>query len=101
MTRINDSQAIFKDIRLLRLLVVHPDDADREELTAQLSRIGCSYSCSWPALDTLPQGTDMVLMSVHPDTLSQPCPWLEKPNAPPSFPSLRSRIPSPLRRYCT
>ena len=27
MTRINDSQAIFKDIRLLRLLVVHPDDA--------------------------------------------------------------------------
>ena len=86
MTRINESQVIFKDIRLLQLLVIHPDDADREELTAQLSRIGCSFSCTWPALDTLPQGTDMVLMSVHPDTLSQPCSWLERPNAPPVIP---------------
>lgn len=86
MTRANGSQTILKDIRLLRLLVVHPDDRDREELAAQLSRIGCSFTCAWPLLEALPQGTDMVLMAVHPDTLSQPCPWLEKPNAPPVIP---------------
>jgi len=32
MTRPNVSQTILKDIRALRLLVVHPDDRDREEL---------------------------------------------------------------------
>jgi AmiR/NasT family two-component response regulator len=86
MTKLNDSHDVFKDIRLLRLLVIHPDDGDREELTAQLSRIGCSFTCTWPSLEELPQGTDMVLMSVHPDTLSQPCHWLDRPNVPPIIP---------------
>jgi AmiR/NasT family two-component response regulator len=86
MTRPNVSQTILKDIRALRLLVVHPDDRDREELADQLSRIGCAFSCQWPLLDAPPSGTDMVLLAVHPDTLSQPCPWLEKPGAPPVIP---------------
>lgn len=86
MTQPNVSQTILKDIRALRLLVVHPDDRDRDELTAQLARIGCAFSCRWPLMDFPQPGTDMVLLAVHPDTLSQPCPWIEKPNAPSVIP---------------
>lgn len=82
MTKANDSQTIIKDVRLLRLLIVHPNDSDREEIAAQLSRIGCEFTCTWPPLDALPQCTDMVLMAIHPDTLSKPLPWLEKSGAP-------------------
>lgn len=86
MTQPNVSQTILKDIRSLRLLLVHPDDRDREELAAQLLRIGCAFTCSWPLLEKPPIGTDMVLLAVLPDTLSQPCPWLELANAPPVIP---------------
>lgn len=93
MSRAQPSLNILKDIRELRLLVVHPDDRDREELLAQLSRIGCSFSCSWPLRDSPAPGIDMVLLAVHPDTLSQPCPWLEKPNSPPVIPVISFENP--------
>lgn len=86
MTRTPNSLNILKDIRALHLLVVHPDDRDREELLAQLARIGCGFTCRWPLLDAPPATIDMVLLAVNPDTLSRPCPWLEKPNAPPVIP---------------
>ena len=78
--------SVLKDIRRLNVVLVHPQDGDRDELVAQLQRIGCKPQCFWPALDALPQGTDVVLLAVRPETLSLVYPWIGQRGAPPIIP---------------
>jgi AmiR/NasT family two-component response regulator len=82
----DDTHAILKDIRGLRVVLVHPQDQDGDELGAQLQRIGCKFQTFWPELDALPVGTDLVLLAVRPETLYSKYPWMGKASTPPVIP---------------
>lgn len=76
----------LRDIRSLSVLAIHPQDQDGEELLGQLCRIGCKVQMTWPALDTLPDATDVVFLAVRPETLSVSLPWMNAKGAPPVIP---------------
>lgn len=42
-------EALLREIRSLRVLVAHPPGSERDELVAQLKRIGCQVAVDWPA----------------------------------------------------
>jgi AmiR/NasT family two-component response regulator len=81
-----DSLAILRDLRSLKVVVIHPQDRDGDELVAQLHRIGCDVEVCWPAPDRLPSGTGLVLMAMRPETLSVNFPWLGTSISPPVIP---------------
>jgi AmiR/NasT family two-component response regulator len=78
--------SVLKDIRDLSVVILHPQDQDCEEISAQLRRLGCKYQIIWPKLDALPTGTDLVLIAVRPETLSSKYPWLGQKSTPPLIP---------------
>ena len=45
------SATILRGLRSLKVVVIHPQDQDGEELLAQLHRIGCEVEVCWPKLD--------------------------------------------------
>ncbi|MDO5625356.1 MAG: ANTAR domain-containing protein [Pseudomonadota bacterium] len=59
----------LKDLRQLKIVVIHPDDADGQLLTQQLQRIGCQVQPLWPPVQSLPGDADVVFMVVRPDYL--------------------------------
>jgi AmiR/NasT family two-component response regulator len=77
---------ILRDLRSLKVVVIHPPDEDREELLAQLQRIGCETEVFWPRVDSLPVDTGLVVMAVRPETLSLNYPWLGTNSSPPVIP---------------
>ncbi|MGF6573157.1 Two-component response regulator, AmiR/NasT family, consists of REC and RNA-binding antiterminator (ANTAR) domains [Paraburkholderia fungorum] len=77
---------ILRDIRSLKVAVIHPDDEDREELLAQLNRIGCSIQTFWPRADDLPDDIDLVFLAVRPESLAVELTWRERKGAPPVIP---------------
>jgi AmiR/NasT family two-component response regulator len=115
MKRSAETPAILRDLRSLKVVVIHPRDQDGEELLAQLQRIGCAVEVFWPRIDTLPADTGLVLMAVRPETLSMSYPWLDTPSAPPIIPVVTyenpitieavlrlnafATIPSPVRSF--
>lgn len=60
---------------MLRVAVCHPDDADGQQLTQQLRRIGCHVQAFWPPLPVLPERTDVVFMAVRPDSIDMSFEW--------------------------
>lgn len=74
---------LLRELRSLRVLLVHPDDQDGQELRAQLQRIGCQVRASWPPAQALPEDADLVFFAMRPETLSIELPWLKRDNAPP------------------
>src|ERR1700733_11848198 len=80
------SATILRGLRSLKVVVIHPQDQDGEELLAQLHRIGCEVEVCWPKLDRLPFGTGLVLMAIRPETLSVNFPWLGTHMSPPVIP---------------
>jgi AmiR/NasT family two-component response regulator len=86
MKRVDATHNVLKDLRGLQVVVLHPHDQDGDELGAQLQRIGCQFETHWPDLDALPVGTDLVLMAVRPETLSQRYPWMGRLTSPPVIP---------------
>jgi AmiR/NasT family two-component response regulator len=73
---------ILKELRSLRVLVFHPDDADGKQLTGQLQRIGCQVQAFWPPLPALPEGVDAIFMAVRPDCIELGFEWLSAPAVP-------------------
>lgn len=73
---------ILKDLRSLRVFVFHPDDADGEQLTQQLQRIGCQVQAFWPPLPTLPENVDAIFLAVRPDHIELGFDWLRAETAP-------------------
>jgi len=65
----------LKNLRLLRVAVCHPDDADGQQLTQQLRRIGCHVQAFWPPLPVLPELTDVVFLAVRPDSIDMNFEW--------------------------
>ncbi|MDF3838891.1 ANTAR domain-containing protein [Cupriavidus basilensis] len=79
---IRATPALLKDLRTLRVLVFHPDDADGKQLTQQLQRIGCQVQAFWPPLPTLPEGVDVIFLAVRPDSIDVGFEWLKAEEVP-------------------
>ncbi|HEX3637791.1 MAG TPA: ANTAR domain-containing protein [Paraburkholderia sp.] len=86
MKRTAQTPAILRDLRSLKVVVIHPHDQDGEELLAQLQRIGCDVQVFWPRLDRLPSDTGLVVMAIRPEALSIDYPWLGTSTSPPVIP---------------
>ncbi|HEY3599489.1 MAG TPA: ANTAR domain-containing protein [Paraburkholderia sp.] len=115
MKRATETPAILRDLRSLKVAVIHPQDQDGEELLAQLQRIGCDVEVFWPRLDSLPSGTGLVVMAMRPETLATAFPWLGTSTSPPVIPVVTyenpitieavlrlnafATIPSPVRSF--
>lgn len=56
---------LLKRLRQTRVLVIHPDDLDRQTLIAHLKRIGCQTSTIWPVPTSLPDEVDVVLFLLN------------------------------------
>ena len=52
---------LLRRLRRMRVLVIHPDDAERKMFLAHLKRIGCQVESIWPAPENLPDHVDVVL----------------------------------------
>lgn len=115
MKQTAQTPAILRDLRSLKVVVIHPQDQDGEELLAQLQRIGCDVQVCWPRLDRLPCDTGLVVMAMRPETLSVDYPWLGTSTSPPVIPVVTyenpitieavlrlnafATIPSPVRSF--
>ncbi|PLZ03043.1 antitermination protein [Burkholderia sp. WAC0059] len=77
---------VLKDLRSLKVMLIHPQDQDGDELHAQLQRIGCQVHMCWPDADVVVDGTGLILMAVRPETMSQRYAWLGKASSPPIIP---------------
>lgn len=73
----------LRNLRSLRVAVVHPRDADGDAVLQQLQRIGCQVQAFWPPPSELPERTDVVFCAVRPDLIAVDFDWarLERPPA--------------------
>jgi AmiR/NasT family two-component response regulator len=74
---------VLRDLRSLRVLLVHPDDQDGQELIAQLQRIGCQVKAFWPPAEKLPDEADLIFLAMRPEFLSMDLPWARRDDVPP------------------
>ena len=74
--------ALLKDLRMLRVAVFHPDDADGAQLVQQLQRIGCQVQAFWPPLPQLPEGVELVFLAVRPDIIALDFAWCSGEGSP-------------------
>ena len=56
-------------LRDLRVLVIHPRDADGIDLVEHLRRIGCQVEASWPIPDTA-GGADVIALAIDHESLT-------------------------------
>lgn len=59
------SDSLLRRLRRMRVLVIHPDDGEREMFLAHLRRIGCQVESVWPAPTSLPEQVNVVLFVVN------------------------------------
>jgi AmiR/NasT family two-component response regulator len=74
---------LLRDLRSLTVVVLHPDDADGQELIAQLRRIGCQVKAFWPPRDRLDADADLVFCAVRPEIAAREPAWTRRDDAPP------------------
>lgn len=72
----------LRDLRSLRVAVLHPQDFDGEQITQQLRRIGCQVQAFWPPLPELPEGLDLVFLAVRPDAVATDFSWCRGDRSP-------------------
>lgn len=58
------SSQIFRSLRSLRVMVVHPPDNHGQELVAQLARIGCRTDTLWPGPSAISSSIDVVFIEI-------------------------------------
>jgi AmiR/NasT family two-component response regulator len=58
---------ILRDLRGLRVQVVHPPDNERVRLIEHLRRIGCMVEPQWPVPDCWGDGCDVMLLAIEHD----------------------------------
>ncbi len=54
---------ILRDLRGLRVLVIHPPDTEGVDLVGHLRRIGCQVDAAWPIPDTM-DNADVVVLAI-------------------------------------
>lgn len=74
---------LLRELRSLNVVVFHPEDADGQELIAQLRRIGCHVKAFWPPRKSLPDDTDLVFLAVRPEVAAFDAAWSRREDAPP------------------
>ncbi|MGQ9364905.1 ANTAR domain-containing response regulator [Azospirillum sp. ST 5-10] len=57
-----NSKGLLRTLRELRVLVLHPEDRDGEELVRQLRRIGCRTQTQWPPPARIDPAVDVVFL---------------------------------------
>jgi len=62
---------ILRDLRGLRVLVVHPPDSERTRLVEHLHRIGCRVEMRWPVPDSFGDGCDVMLLAIEHDVRAE------------------------------
>jgi AmiR/NasT family two-component response regulator len=62
---------ILRDLRGLRVHVVHPADVERVQLVEHLRRIGCTVEAQWPVPASWPDGTDVVILAIEHDVRAE------------------------------
>lgn len=62
---------ILRDLRGLRVQVVHPPDSERINLVEHLRRIGCMVDTQWPVPDAWSDGFDVMLLAIEHDVRSE------------------------------
>lgn len=72
----------LKELRTLKIAVIHPDDGDGRLLTQQLQRIGCLVQAFWPSMQALPEGIDVAFVAVRPEILDLQFDWTKREDAP-------------------
>jgi AmiR/NasT family two-component response regulator len=72
----------LKELRTLKVAVVHPDDTDGRQLTQQLQRIGCRVQAFWPPVQSIPKDVDVAFVAVRPDILNLNMEWARGEDAP-------------------
>lgn len=73
-------EALLRELRSLRVLVIHPSDTERSELVNQLKRIGCMVSVEWPMPTTIAPEIDTIFCLVE-DASIEALPWV-RPHLP-------------------
>ena len=58
---------ILRDLRGLRVHVVHPPDTERTKLVEHLRRIGCMVETQWPVPDSWTGDSDVMLLAIEHD----------------------------------
>jgi AmiR/NasT family two-component response regulator len=58
---------ILKELRGLKVQVIHPPDTERAGLVEHLRRIGCAVEVQWPVPVDWPANADMVLLAMEHD----------------------------------
>lgn len=71
-------QALFRSLRELSIVVIHPEDEDGRTLRDHLKRIGCRTRLVWPSPRQLPEDTDVVFFLLTGESESGPA-WLDGP----------------------
>ncbi|MFM9861513.1 ANTAR domain-containing protein [Pseudoxanthobacter sp. M-2] len=59
---------ILRDLRGLRVQVIHPPDGEGVSLVEHLRRIGCSVEAQWPVPEAFASTADVVLLAVDSDS---------------------------------
>ena len=72
----------LKELRALKIAVIHPDDDDGRQLTQQLQRIGCQVRAFWPPVQALPEDIDIAFVAVRPDIINLRFEWTKREDAP-------------------
>lgn len=71
-----------KELRALKVAVVHPSDDDGLQLTQQLQRIGCQVLVYWPPSQAQLEGIDVAFLAVRPDIVKLRLDWAKLENGP-------------------
>jgi two-component system, response regulator / RNA-binding antiterminator len=58
---------VLRDLRGLRVQVIHPADSEGMSLVEHLRRIGCTVEAQWPIPESYSATTDVVLLSIDHD----------------------------------
>lgn len=58
---------ILRDLRGLRVQVIHPADSEGVSLVEHLRRIGCTVEAQWPIPEAFSNNVDVVLLSIEHD----------------------------------
>ena len=56
---------LLRHLRRMHILVIHPEDQEREMLLAHIRRVGCQVESVWPAPESLPGSADVVLFLLN------------------------------------
>ena len=61
------ASSVLRDLRDLRVQVVHPPDSEGKNLVEHLRRIGCSAEAQWPVPETPAANADVLMLAIDYD----------------------------------